>query len=318
MLYMGIDLGGTNIAAAIVNEKFEIVARAKVPTGAHRPPEEIVADMGKLCLDLMESQGLTVADFHSAGIGTPGIADTERGVVDNAHNLGMYNNFPLVELLRSHVPFEKIFLANDANAAAYGEALCGAAKGAKNAIMVTLGTGVGGGIVLDGKLYTGFNFAAGELGHMAIVYDGLPCTCGQKGCWEAYSSATALIKHTREVMQENPDSLMWKESATLDAVDGRTAFEASKKGDAAAQAVVDWYVGHLACGIINLLNIFQPDVLCIGGGICGEGDYLLRPLQALVEKNQFMTDVSLQSKLRIATLGNDAGILGAALLGLQA
>jgi glucokinase len=230
----------------------------------------------------------------------------------------MYNNFPLVELLRSHVPFEKIFLANDANAAAHGEALCGAAKGAKNAIMVTLGTGVGGGIVLDGKLYTGFNFAAGELGHMAIVYDGLPCTCGQKGCWEAYSSATALIKHTREVMQENPDSLMWKESATLDAVDGRTAFEASKKGDAAAQAVVDWYVGHLACGIINLLNIFQPDVLCIGGGICGQGDYLLRPLQALVEKNQFMTDVSLQSKLRIATLGNDADILGAALLGLQA
>ncbi len=311
MYYMGVDLGGTNIAAAIVNEKMEIVARGKIPTRAERGAEEIVADMGTLCRSLMQEQGLTFDDFAYAGIGTPGIANDKTGTVNGAFNIGFLNDFPLKKLFYEAAPFSRIFIANDANAAALGEAMAGAAKGVANVIVVTLGTGVGGGIILNHKLYTGSRFGAGELGHIIIAHNGRQCSCGDRGCWEAYSSATALIKYTKEVMRKNRQSQMWAYvSGDINAVDGRTAFETSKKGDAAAQKVVDWYIDHLTSGIISMSSVFQPDILCIGGGVCGQGDYLLRPILDKLSKTPFPCDV------RIAQLGNDAGILGAAALGL--
>jgi glucokinase len=206
---------------------------------------------------------------------------------------------------------------NDANAAALGEFLAGSAKGTKNAIAITLGTGVGGGIVIDGKIYSGSNFAGAELGHMVIVKDGRECGCGRKGCWEAYASATALINMTKEAIRNEKAEFSYMlhlADDDIDNVNGKTAFDAQQAGDNTGAEVVDQYISYLATGLINIINIFQPDVLCIGGGIAGQGDNLLTPLRAIIEKERFTKYNEKQTKVCIATLGNDAGIIGAACL----
>lgn len=208
-----------------------------------------------------------------------------------------------------------VFIENDANAAAYGEYVAGAAKGAKNAVCITLGTGVGGGIIVDGKIYAGSNFAGAEIGHTVIEVDGAQCSCGRKGCFEAYSSATGLIRMSKEAMAQFPDSIMNKMAEEKGKVTARTSFDAMRAGDKPAKDVVDKYIKYLAAGITNTINIFQPDVLCIGGGVCNEGDPLLLPVKALVEKEDFASNSAKRTEIVIAKLGNDAGIIGAAFLG---
>ena len=316
MYYLGIDLGGTNIAVGVVNEKFEIVKKGSTPTLAHRNAEEIIKDMGALCVKLMEEVGITAKDVAYAGIASPGSVDPENGVLVYANNLP-FKNFAICDTLKKYCPVERVYLENDANAAALGEAMGGAAKGAKLSVMITLGTGLGGGVILDGKVYSGFNYAGAELGHVVIEYDGAPCTCGRKGCWEAYSSATALVRMTKEKMSACADTLMWELcGGELDKASARTAFDAAKRGDKAGSEVVDTYIKYLACGVTNMINIFQPNVLSIGGGVCNEGDYLLKPLCAIVEKDQYTRDQAVKTKVCIAELGNDAGIVGAAALGI--
>ena len=284
MYYLGIDLGGTNIAIGLVNEKFEIVLKDKVPTGAARPTGEIIDDMAALCKSIVERAGITFDQVEYAGIAAPGSIDPKNGVVRYANNIKM-NNYPIAEELKSRIPVKKVLLENDANAAALAEAKAGAGKGCSDLVMVTLGTGVGGGIVIDGKLYSGFNYSGAEIGHTVIEVGGRPCTCGRLGCFEAYSSATGLINMTKEKMIEDVDSIMWDiENDNLDNVSGRTAFEAAKRGDKSGKEVVDMYVKYLACGLTNMVNIFQPQVLCIGGGVCGEGDYLLKPLVRTIRR----------------------------------
>ena len=197
MYTIGIDLGGTNIAAGIVNDNYEIIQKDSVPTGADRPGEEIVKDMAALCKKIIADAGLTEADIEYIGIATPGTADSDTGVVVYANNLKLLD-FPIADLLKKYIGIERVLIENDANAAAKGEAIAGAAKGYANSVMITLGTGVGGGIIIDNKVYSGFNHAGAELGHIVIEYDGVQCSCGRKGCWEAYSSATALIRLSRE------------------------------------------------------------------------------------------------------------------------
>ncbi len=317
MYYLGIDLGGTNIAVGIVDENGAIIKKGKVPTGKERHSDEIIADMGALCKSLVEEAGLTFADIASAGVAAPGTVDPASGEVKYANNINMFH-YPLADRLMSHIPVKKVYLENDANAAALAEAKAGAGKGYNDVIMITLGTGVGGGIVIGGKLYSGFNYAGAELGHVVIKHNGRPCTCGRKGCWEAYSSATALIEMTKEKMAETRDTLMWELCENgAKKVSGRTAFKAARAGDKAGQTVVDTYIDYLACGITNMVNIFQPEVLCIGGGVCGEGDYLLEPLKRIVDRDQYGSAAhDDKTQLKIAELGNDAGIIGAALLGL--
>lgn len=316
MYYLGIDLGGTNIAVGVVNEKFEIVKKGSTPTLAHRSAEEIIKDMGALCVRLMEEVGITAEEVAYAGIASPGSVDPANGVLVYANNLP-FKNFAICDTLKKYCPVERVYLENDANAAALGEAMGGAAKGAKLSLMITLGTGLGGGVILDGKVYSGFNFAGAELGHTVIEYDGAPCTCGRKGCWEAYSSATALVRMTKEKMSACADTLMWELcGGDLAKASARTAFDAAKKGDKAGAEVVDTYIKYLACGVTNMINIFQPNVLSIGGGVCNEGDYLLKPLCAIVEKDQYTRDQAVKTKICIAELGNDAGIVGAAALGV--
>ncbi len=316
MYYMGIDLGGTNIAAGIVNENHEIIKKGSTPTKAGRSGEEVIADMGALCNRLVAEAGLTLDDIASAGIASPGAVNPETGVIAYANNL-RFKDFPICDILRSHFPVKNIYLENDANAAALGEAMGGAAKGEKISLMITLGTGVGGGIIIDGKVYSGFNFAGAELGHTVIEYNGRQCSCGRKGCFEAYSSATALVKMTKEKLSECKDTQMWDMcGGDIERADARIAFAAMKKGDKAGKEVVDMYISYLACGITNMINIFQPNVLSIGGGICNEKDYLLKPLLEIVEREQYTRDNKIKTKIKIAELGNDAGIVGAASLGM--
>ena len=312
--YVGIDLGGTNIAVGVVNENNEIVGRAKTKTRPQEHCEIIAEDMAKTALVAIKNAEISIDDVQWVGVGTPGAVNPKTGMVEYAGNLN-FKKAPLASLLEEKLG-KKTFVENDANAASYGEYIAGAAKGVANAVVVTLGTGVGGCIIIDHKIYSGFNYVGGELGHIGIVFDGRPCTCGRRGCFEAYSSATGLINLTKEVMENNKDSKMWELSPTLDRVSGRTAFDAMRAGDKAGKEVVDTYIEYLGYGLTSIINTFQPEILCIGGGICNEGETLLAPLRRYIEENAFGFNLlEKNTKLVTAALGNDAGIIGAAMLG---
>ena len=314
--YVGIDLGGTNIVAGVVDGDYNIIAKASTKTNCPRPEKEIAEDMAKMAVQAVENAKLTMDDIEWIGIGTPGIANSATGIVERANNLGFINT-PLVKYVKEFIGRNDtpVYIENDANAAAYGEYVAGAAKGAKNAVCITLGTGVGAGIVIDGKIYAGSNFAGAEIGHTVIEVGGAPCTCGRKGCFEAYSSATGLIRMTKESMAENPDSIMNKMAEERGKVTARTSFDCMRAGDKYAKAVVDKYIKDLAAGITNPINTFQPDILCIGGGVCNEGDPLLLPVKAIVEEEDFANKSEKRTEIVIAKLGNDAGLIGAAFLG---
>ncbi|MBQ9085629.1 MAG: ROK family protein [Clostridia bacterium] len=313
MYRIGVDLGGTNIAVGLVNEAHKIVKKQSAPTGAERAGEAIAADIAKLCLAVCHAEGITLRDVACIGIATPGIANVDTGVVEYSCNLP-FRKFPLAECVGKELGFDNVKIANDANAAALGEAVAGAAKGSKNSMMITLGTGVGGGIILDGKIYAGFNHAGGELGHVVIEVDGALCGCGRRGCWEAYSSATALIRMTKEKIEECRAEGQSTAMADAAKITGRTACDAMRAGDEAAKEVYDKYVKYLACGLTNMINIFQPQVISLGGGVSGEGQSLIDALLPLIRKEQYGGDVVELTQLRIAELGNDAGIIGAAML----
>ncbi|WRS28100.1 ROK family protein [Oscillospiraceae bacterium MB08-C2-2] len=312
--YLGVDLGGTNIAVGVVDEDMRILGRGKKKTNAPRPAQEIVEDIVSAISMALEQAELSMEQIQWIGVGTPGSVDIVAGVVGYAANLGFLNT-PLASMIGERTG-KQVYLGNDGNAAAYGEALAGHAKGAKDVVMVTLGTGFGSGIVIDGRIYTGYQSKAGEIGHAAMVYNGRPCTCGRKGCIEAYCSATGLISTTREYMERFPQSQMWELAKKEgDAVSGRTAFDAMRSGDEAGAGVVEEYINHLGCALANIVDIFAPEYLVVGGGICNEGETLMAPLRRVVEQEIFDYDPQKATKLVTAALGNDAGILGAAFLG---
>ncbi len=314
MFTIGIDLGGTNIVAAVVDEKYNIIAKAKTPTAVPRSAELIFDDIAKVCKEAVEKAGLTMNDISSIGLGTPGTVNSD-GVIEFANNLN-FDNVPAKDMIIERLGDKPVYVANDANCAALGEAYAGCGNGAKNFIAVTLGTGVGSGVIIDGKIVTGVNNAGGECGHMVIVVDGEACTCGRHGCWEAYASATALINQTKKAMEKYPDSVMHQLAKEEGKVSGKTAFDAMRRGDIAGIKVVDQYVKYVACGIINLVNALQPEIICVGGGICNEGETLLRPLRRYIEAERYSVYSKIQTKILKAELGNDAGIIGAAILGV--
>ena len=309
---IGIDIGGTNIACGIVDDDCRIIARSKVKTNSPRPYSEILEDIKQSVRMACAEAGISPSGAECIGIGCPGTCNHDSGVVEYSNNLG-FVNVPLRGDMESEFGI-KVYLDNDANAAAFGEYCAGSAKGSRNAVVITLGTGVGSGIIIDGKLYSGSNFAGGEIGHTVIVADGLPCTCGRKGCFEAYSSATGLVRMTAEAAELNPSSLVAELIRRDGKVSARTAYLAMKQGDPTGFAVTEQYVKYLACGITNTINIFQPDILCIGGGVCNEGDTLLLPLRARVAEQIYSRNSAKNAEVVICSLGNDAGIIGAAML----
>jgi len=322
MYRIGVDLGGTKISAAITDKDYNIVAKVSCPTNAKRHSDEIALDIAKLCKQAAEKAGVDIKAVESIGVGTPGAVDSVRGVVEYSCNLP-FLSYPLADKLAKFTGNKNVYIENDANAAALGESVAGASKDSSSSVMITLGTGVGGGVIIDGKILCGYNGTAGELGHMVIAHNGVSCPCGRKGCFEAYCSATALVRMTKErltkLKEENIPSLMLKTCKNdPENADTRTAFDASKQGDEQAKALIGEYIGYLACGITNLINIFQPEIITIGGGLSGEGSYLLDALVPLVEKEQYTRSYKKKTTIKIAKLGNDAGIIGAAALGSMA
>ena len=315
MYTIGIDLGGTNIVASVVDDDYNIIGTSKTPTNSPRSADEIFDDIADVCEEAVKAAGLTMEDIDSVGMGTPGTVNQD-GIIEFANNLA-FNNVPARTMLAKRInkPEEKVFIENDANCAALGEAYAGCGNGAKDFVAVTLGTGVGSGVIIGGKIVNGVNYAGGECGHMVIVVDGEQCSCGRKGCWEAYASATALIRQTKKAMEEYPDSLMHKLAKEEGKVSGRTAFDAMRLGDIAGIKVVDDYIKYVACGLINIVNALQPEIICIGGGICNEGETLMNPLRRFVQSERYSIHSKIQTKIVKAELGNDAGVIGAALLG---
>jgi len=311
---IGVDLGGTNIKVGLVDrKKRKIVFSESKKTNAPRPPEDIAADIAQLAKAVAKGAGVSMEEVSWIGVATPGIVKNDT--VLSAVNLGWYNA-PFAEILR-RMTGKPVYLANDANAAAYAEALWGIGAGSPSLVAMTLGTGVGGGIVINGKIWDGFNGFAAEIGHMVIRAEGRECPCGKRGCLEAYCSATGLINETRRMMTLYKDSLMWQEcDGDLSQVNGRTAFAAKERGDFAATVVVNDFINNLAYGVSNIINVFQPSVVCIGGGISAEGEALMAPLRDRVERISFGFSHG-RTKVEAATFRNNAGIIGAALLGLQ-
>lgn len=311
MYRIGVDIGGTTVKAGVVacaGGEYKILGSAALPARREDPDANVrvIAETARLAC---ESAGLPFEKMEGVGVDTPGFVDSGTGVILYACNLGM-SAYPLGDRL-SRILGVPVRLANDANAAALGEARAGAARGCKNLAVVTLGTGVGGGILIDGKIYDGANSYGGEIGHMVIVRGGEPCGCGRKGCFEAYVSATALIRQTKAAMRADKSSAMWRLAGGLARVSGKTAFEGLRLGDAAAAQVVGAYIGYLATGLANLSHILQPERILLGGGVSGAGGQLLEPLRKAFDKELCG---GVRCELGLCALGNNAGIIGAACL----
>ena len=306
---IGVDLGGTNIAVGVVDGAQRIVGRASVPTDPSRGASGVADDIVRSVALALDAAGAALADCTAVGVGSPGNCDMENGVVRNAHNLG-WESVPLCALLRERTGL-LAFVGNDADCAALGEVVAGAARGCGSALLITLGTGVGGGLVIGGKIFSGHRTLGGEFGHMCIAMDGEACSCGERGCWEAYASATALIRQARAAAAAHPESAL----ARTDKLDGRSIYAAAAAGDAAACAVTARYAEYVGIGLVNLMNALFPEVILLGGGVAGAGEALLAPVREYAAAHFFVRDAALLPPILPAALGNDAGIIGAAALG---
>lgn len=307
MYCIGIDIGGMSVKAGVVDDNGNVIKKGNVVTDVAGGANKIISDIGKLVLSLVDPFD---DEFAGIGIGCPGAINSTLGIVDRAYNL----NWSKVELAKElgKIIDKPIKVSNDANVAALGEAMFGVGRAYTDMIFITIGTGVGGGIVIGNKLYEGNEGKGAELGHMVVVVDGEQCSCGRRGCMEAYCSASALIRETKKAMASDKKSAMWKYSPTLDDVDGKTAFECSKQGDVAANAVVDYFVKYLSEGMLNFANIFRPRAIILGGGVCGQGNYLIDKVKAYCEKYNYGFEGTPVFDILAAKLGNDAGIVGAA------
>lgn len=309
---IGIDLGGTTMTAGLVDENYEIVGKITWATRLPRPAKELEEALAKLCRTVAKENNVPFDQVSYVGIGTPGSVNFTTGFVGYNTNFNYYdwNLGPDMEKLLGC----KVYVENDANAAAFGEYIAGGAKGYRDAVIITLGTGIGSGIILNGKILRGFNFAAGEMGHTVIVMGGRQCNCGRKGCWERYASARALSDDTREAMKDAPDSIMWKIAGDLDHVNAKTAFDAAEQGDEIAKQVLQKWMNYVGCGVANVVNTFEPEVVCIGGGVSNQGEVLLGPVRAYVEKETHNITTGKCPEIRACVLRNDAGVIGAAAL----
>lgn len=314
MYNLGIDLGGTNIIVGVVNDEHKIIGKGKRKTNIPRPADAIFDDMFSAAEDAVKEAGITLKDIHYVGLGTPGAVDVESGIITYSANL-FFHNVPAKRMLEERF-HKKIFIGNDANCAAFGEFIAGAGAGCHDMIAITLGTGVGSGIIINNKLLVGFNGAAGELGHMVIHDGGAQCNCGRKGCWETYASASGLDRMTKE-LYERTHSKILKE--TIDAqgeINAKVAYIAARAGCEECAALTDKYAYYVAVGIANIINTFEPQIMCIGGGVSHEGKALLDPVKKYVSQESYTREnpIEKQTVIRLAELGNDAGIIGAALL----
>ena len=313
MVYVGIDLGGTSIKAGLVDEQGKILCKATCPTLVERGARPVVDDMAKLSLEVIEKGGYTLDDVKAIGVGLPGIQDPRTGIVPFCTNL-YWHEVPVIEWMQETIN-KPIYIGNDATVAGLAESVAGVSAGIENSVFLTLGTGVGGGIVLGGKVYSGTNGVGSELGHMITVIDGELCTCGNRGCWERYASATALIRMGREAAEKHPASrIAASVNGRLDDITAKTVIDAAKAGDEAANEVFERYVYYLCAGLVNIINFIDPEVIVLGGGVSHAGQFLLDAVNRRLPSMVFYKTMP-YARVALATLGNDAGIIGAAMLG---
>ena len=312
MIAIGIDIGGTSIKGAGITKEGKVLKVFSMPVVKGDSQDATINKLIEAINNYIKEQGFKKEEILGIGLGVPGVMDTKAGVITYSNNLQWYD-FPIVDLIEKGTGL-KVKITNDANAAALGEAKYGAGKKYKNIIMVTLGTGVGGGIIIDGKLFEGNLGKGAELGHTVVVIDGEQCSCGRKGCLEAYASATALIRDTKRAMEQHKESKCWEIAEKLGKVDARVAFEADRAGDEVGHQLVENYVKYLAEGLMNYFNVFRPEALILSGGIANEGEYLLSRLRTYLEPRHYGFQGTPKVELLVSELGYDSGKIGAGAL----
>ena len=311
MIAIGIDIGGTSIKGAAVDSNGRVYERFTMPFIKGEDGEVTIRKLANMVKEYIAANNLD-GKVVGIGLGSPDTLDIKNGIVNYANNLG-WENLHVADIFHEVLPYP-VRLTNDANAASLGEAKYGAGKSYKTIIMLTLGTGVGGGIIINGKLFEGNEGKGGELGHTVIVVDGEQCTCGRKGCLETYASATALIREIKKAMALNKRSLLWKVCPDITMVDGKVPFDAAKQGDKTAIQVLDNYVKYLGEGILNYCNIFRPNVIVLSGGVANAGDYLFDRLNNYIKERNYGYKMTPEVKIVPAELGYDSGKIGAAAL----
>lgn len=316
MYYIGIDIGGTGIKAGIVDETGNIIFKDSIPTSKDADYIGLSKDIAYLIKGILDKSSISLDDISSIGMGCPGSVDDKNGIVTYANNINL-KNAPLCLEVKKYINKE-IYISNDANCAALGEFFALDDKAVTDFAAITLGTGVGGGIIIGGRIFAGYNGAGAEIGHTVLVSGGEPCTCGRRGCLEAYASATALIRDAERTAKANPNSHLARLiEENGGRANGKIPWDAMDMGDSAAKDVIERYVFYVAEGVVDIINSFRPQVVAIGGGICRQGDRLLTPIKEHVAKYSYGAEYIEPPKVVIAKLGNDAGIIGAAFLGRQ-
>lgn len=311
--FLGLDVGGTNLCAGVVDSECNIISKVSVPSGAGRSINEITDDFAAVSLKAVEESGLRLDEIESWGIGMPSCVNKKTGLLVHANCFG-WHNVPIYDYIEGKLPLP-VKIENDANCAALGEARAGAAKDVDNVVMLTLGTGVGGGIILNGEIFAGADSMGAELGHTKLVYDGELCTCGQKGCLEAYCSSTALIRDAGRALQSGAATLIRDYCCgDVQSINAKMVFDARNAGDAVASGLIDSYIRHLAAGISSFITIFRPELIVLGGGVANAGDALFVPLREHLATCTFgAAEIGIPDVVP-AKLGNDAGLIGAAFL----
>ncbi len=311
---VGIDVGGTTIKAGLVNEEGMILRQSAIETKVGRDYRLIIADMVAQIEDLLVVGGCKREALKSIGIGIPGLADYKTGNVIYCTNL-LWTDIPLGSTLQAHFNMP-VFLENDATVAGLAESVRGSTKGFENSVFLTLGTGIGSGIIIGGRPYSGSHSAGSELGHMIVGENFYTCNCGNNGCLETFASATAIIKYAVHRIEKDGirSSILDKAAGKTENINAKAIFDAAKEGDSLGLETVNRMVKYLAIGIINIMNILDPDIIAIGGGVSKAGDYLTGLLKEQVQKMQFTCNVK-YGDIVLAELGNEAGIIGAAFLG---
>ena len=314
MVYIGIDVGGTGIQMGVVDEKGHIIAKGGIVTRTDIPVEEQIKAMADCALETLEKSGYTLDDLQSVGIGIPGIAEPGTGMVPFCTNLG-WVNVPLKETFQKYIN-KPLFIDNDATVAGLAESVAGVSAGTHSSVFLTLGTGVGGGIVINGKVWSGFHGVGSEVGHMILELDGEPCSCGNRGCLERYTSATAIIRMAREAVAKHPESMIMTLCEGDPAkINAKMVFDAAREGDEQGKKVFRRYARYLGQAIANVINFLDPEVVVLGGGVSKAGSFLLDAVREETPKYCVYKAMPI-SRIELAELGPDAGIIGAAMLGL--
>lgn len=312
MIAVGIDVGGTSIKGATIKDNGEILDRFSMPMDKFASPEETLGKLADLVNETLSSHKYD-DKVVGIGIGIPGTFNKETGVIVNCPNLPTWADFNLKQFMEAKCHLF-VKMVNDADAAALAEAKFGVGKDFNYVLMITLGTGVGGGIVINKNLYNGNLGMGAELGHMVIELDGKECGCGRKGCFEAYASATALNRDTKEAMEKHPESLLHEVVKELGGLDARVPFIAESRGDKIAAEVVKNYIKYLSEGLLNYCNILRPNIIVLSGGVANEGENLLGRVREYMKEHNYGMKRAPSVEIRQASLGYDAGKIGAAAL----